>query len=74
MGIGDGVTVLEAIKAFEEVSGIQLNYRIGPRRAGDVIAIYSNYERAKKCLGWEPKFGIKEIMQSAWHWENNRPF
>ena len=74
LGIGDGVTVLEAIKAFEEVSGIQLNYRIGPRRSGDVIAIYSNYERAKKCLGWEPKFGIKEIMQSAWHWENNRPF
>ncbi len=74
LGIGDGVTVLEAIKAFEEVSGIQLNYRIGPRRSGDVIAIYSNYERAKKYLGWKPKFGIKEIMQSAWHWENNRPF
>jgi len=74
LGIGDGVTVLEAIKAFEEVSNQKLNYRIGPRRPGDVIAIYSNYDKAKRLLGWEPTHGIKEIMNTAWHWENNRPF
>ena len=74
LGIGDGVTVLEAIKAFEEISNQKLNYRIGPRRSGDVIAIYSNYEKAKAVLGWEPKYGIKEIMNTAWQWENNRPF
>ncbi len=74
LGIGDGVTVLEAIKAFEEVSGEKLNYRIGPRRPGDVIAIYSNYKRAKKYLGWEPKYDIADIMRTAWYWENHRPF
>ena len=74
LGIGEGVTVLEAIRAFEEVSGVDLNYRIGPRRAGDIVAIYSSYDRAKERLGWNPKYGIKEIMQSAWHWQNNRPF
>jgi UDP-glucose 4-epimerase len=74
LGIGDGVTVLEAITAFEEVSGEKLNYRIGQRRDGDVVSIYSNYEKAKNRLGWEPKYDIKDIMRTAWHWENNRPF
>ena len=74
LGIGDGVTVLEAIHAFEEVSGQKLTYRIGPRREGDVIAIYSNYDKAKTRLGWEPKYNIRDIMSTAWHWENNRPF
>ncbi len=74
LGIGEGVTVLEAINAFEKVSGKKLDYRIGPRRPGDVIAIYSNYEKANDRLGWEPKYGIDDIMRSAWDWEQNRPF
>lgn len=74
LGIGDGVTVLEAIKAFEKVSGEKLNYIIGPRRPGDVIAIYSNYEKAKSRLGWSPKYGIDDILKTAWTWEMNRPY
>lgn len=74
LGIGDGVTVLEAINAFEKVTGLKLNYEIGPRRPGDVIAIYSNYDRAKSLLGWQPKYGIEEIMSTAWQWEQNRPY
>ena len=72
LGIGEGVTVLEAINAFEKVSGQKLNYEIGPRRAGDVIAIYSNYKKAKEHLGWNPQLGIEDIMHSAWQWEQNR--
>ncbi len=74
LGIGQGVTVIEAIKAFEKVSGKKLNYEIGPRRPGDVIAIYSNYEKAKKRLGWEPEYGIEDIMRSSWEWELHRPY
>lgn len=74
LGIGDGVTVLEAINAFEKVTGKKLNYEIGPRRPGDVIAIYSNYDRANTRLGWQPKYGIEEIMRTAWMWEQNRPY
>lgn len=74
LGIGEGVTVLEAIEAFEKVSGQKLNYTIGPRRPGDIVAIYSNYEKARDRLGWMPKYGIEDIMRSAWAWENNRPF
>lgn len=72
LGIGDGVTVLEAINAFEKVSGQKLTYEIGPRRPGDVIAIYSNYKKAKESLGWSPQYGIEEIMETAWQWEQDR--
>ncbi len=69
LGSGNGVTVLEAIKAFEKVSGQKLKYAIGPRRSGDVIAIYANNELAVKELGWQIKYGLEEMMQTAWQWE-----
>jgi len=72
LGIGQGVTVLEAIQAFERVSGQKLNYRIGPRRPGDVIAIYANNDLAAQRLGWSPQYDIDDIMRSAWAWEGVR--
>jgi UDP-glucose 4-epimerase len=69
LGTGDGYTVLEAIKAFEEVSGVKLNYKLGPRRAGDVIAIYANNNKAKTSLGWLPSYSINNMMDTAWKWE-----
>ena len=69
LGTGDGITVLEAIRAFEEVNGVSLNYTIGPRRPGDVIAIYANKDKAENELGWKPKFSLKDIMETAWKWE-----
>ncbi|MFK7935872.1 MAG: UDP-glucose 4-epimerase GalE [Saprospiraceae bacterium] len=72
VGIGEGVTVLEAIKAFEKVAQQDLNYRIGPRRGGDVVAIYANYAKAAEKLGWQPQRSIEDIMRTAWAWENVR--
>ena len=69
LGTGTGYTVLEVIKAFEKVSGVKLNYTIGPRRAGDVIAIYANNNKAKTELGWQPKYNLDDMMDSAWKWE-----
>jgi UDP-glucose 4-epimerase len=69
LGTGNGVTVLEAIKAFEKVSGVKLNYETGPRRSGDVIAIYANNEYAVKALGWEILYDLNEMMRTAWAWE-----
>jgi UDP-glucose 4-epimerase len=69
LGSGNGVTVLEAIQAFEEISGVKLNYEIGPRRDGDVIAIYANNDLATTRLGWQIKYGLKEMMKTAWAWE-----
>jgi len=72
LGIGEGVTVLEAIKAFEKVSGKELNYTMAPRREGDVVAIYANNDKATSQLGWTPNRNIEDIMKTAWKWEEKR--
>ncbi len=69
LGTGNGISVLEAIKTFEEVNNLQLTYEIAPRRPGDVIAIYANNDAAVKQLGWKIKYDIKEMMRTAWAWE-----
>ncbi|MEO6550562.1 MAG: UDP-glucose 4-epimerase GalE [Ferruginibacter sp.] len=69
LGTGDGYTVLEVINAFEKTSGVKLNYELGPRRSGDVVAIYANNNKAKNELGWNPLFTIDDMMASAWKWE-----
>lgn len=69
LGTGNGVSVLEAIKAFEETSGQKLNYKIGDRRPGDVVAIYANNEKAVTELGWVIKYSLNDMMKSAWDWE-----
>lgn len=69
LGTGSGVSVLEAIKAFEKVSGQKLTYTVGEKRPGDVIAIYSDTTKSEKELGWKPKFSLEEMMETAWKWE-----
>jgi UDP-glucose 4-epimerase len=69
LGTGNGVSVLEAIKSFEKVSGKKLNYTIGGRRDGDVVAIYANNNLAKTELNWTPKFSLDDMMGSAWKWQ-----
>ena len=71
LGTGNGITVLEAIQAFEKVAGIKLNYEIGPRRTGDIVAIYANNDYAVKKLGWACQFDLNEMMRTAWEWEKS---
>ena len=71
LGTGNGISVLEAIAAFEKVSGKKLEYALGARRAGDVVAIYANNILARKSLEWLPKYGIDDMMLSAWKWQQN---
>ncbi|RAU84151.1 UDP-glucose 4-epimerase GalE [Pontibacter arcticus] len=69
IGTGTGNTVLEAIKAFESASGIQLNYKVGPRRAGDVPKIYADVTKATEVLGFRTTSTLEEAMLSAWNWQ-----
>jgi UDP-glucose 4-epimerase len=69
LGTGNGVSVLEAIHAFEKVSNVKLNYKIGPRRPGDIVAIYANNSLAKEKLKWDPKYSLDEMMGTAWKWQ-----
>ena len=69
LGTGKGVSVLEAIKSFERVSGIKLEYKIVGRRAGDIEKIWANPSYANKELGWKTLSSLDEAMKTAWDWE-----
>jgi UDP-glucose 4-epimerase len=70
LGTGNGVSVLEAIKSFERVSGKTLKYKIVGRRAGDIEKIWADPSYANKELGWKTVSTLDEAMKTAWDWEN----
>ena len=72
IGTGKGVSVLEAIRIFEEVNEIQINFKIGPRRAGDVEQIYSDITLSSNELKWQAKMTLENAMKSAWKWEQQK--
>lgn len=69
VGTGQGVSVLEMVHAFEEVTDQKLNYHIGPRRAGDVVAVYADATKSLEYLGWRSKRSLREALADAWRWE-----
>lgn len=69
LGTGSGVSVLEALTAFEMATGVKLNYKIVGRRAGDIEKIWADTTFANEELGWKAETGIEETMLSAWNWE-----
>lgn len=70
LGTGNGVSVLEAIKSFERVSGKKLRYKIVGRRAGDIEKIWADPSFANTELGWKTLSSLDEAMKTAWDWEN----
>lgn len=73
VGTGEGASVLEAIQAFEEATGISIPYRIGPRRPGDVEQIWADTQKAERELGWSARYTLSDAMRDAWKWEQERP-
>lgn len=69
LGTGKGSSVMEVIQAFERVSGEKLNYKIGPRRAGDITSIYSDTKKANEVLGWKAEKDLDDMLRTAWNWE-----
>lgn len=72
VGTGIGVSVLDAIKAFEKTNNLTINYSIGSRRDGDIEQIYANGSLVKGKLGWEAKETLEQAMKSAWDWEKQK--
>ena len=72
VGSGIGVSVLDAVKAFEKTNNLSINYSIGPRRDGDIEQIYANGSLVKAKLGWEAKESLEKAMKSAWDWETGK--
>ena len=69
IGTGTAVSVLQLIHAFEEFNQVRLPYKIGPRRSGDTAALYADVQKAAQVLGWKAMRGVKDIVTSAWHWQ-----
>lgn len=70
IGLGKGVSVLELIEAFNKTTGEKLPYSIGPRRPGDVAAIYADASKANKRLGWSPQYDIDDLLATSWRWHS----
>ncbi len=66
LGNGNGYSVKEVVDTVEKVTGEKVPVKMGPRRPGDSACIVASHEKAKKMLGWEPEFGIEDIVSSAW--------
>lgn len=71
VGTGTGATVLGVIKAFESANELKLNYKIGPRREGDVEAIYATVNKANNLLNWSCNVSLEESLKNAWKWEQS---
>ncbi len=71
LGTGQGASVLEVVRAFEAVIGRPLPFRIGPRRPGDVAAVYADATKAREQLGWTAKRSLSEALADAWRWEQH---
>lgn len=69
LGTGNGYSVLETIQSFEKISGEKLNYKIEPRRSGDVAEVWADTTKANKVLGWKAKRDLDTMVSSAWEWE-----
>jgi len=69
LGTGIGVSVLELVNHFMSVSGVALNYRVGPRRPGDVEKTFADPTKANKVMGWRASRSIDQALTDAWNWE-----
>ena len=73
LGTGNGYSVLDMVKAFSEASGQEIPYKIVNRRPGDIAKCYANPTKANIEIGWEAKYGIKEMCEDTWRWQSNNP-
>lgn len=69
IGTGRAVSVFELVNTFEKVNNLKLNYKVAPRRAGDVVAVWADTSLANKELGWKAERTVEQTLQAAWEWE-----
>lgn len=71
IGTGRPLSVLELVNSFERVNGVKLNWKMAPRRAGDVVAIWADPSLAEAKLGWKATRSIDQTLSAAWAWEKH---
>ena len=74
LGSGTGATVLEVLRACEEVSGRPIPHEIASRRPGDPAVLIASPQKIIDELGWSPRYmNIQDIVQTAWNWHHRHP-
>jgi UDP-glucose 4-epimerase len=69
VGTGKPVSVFELVRGFEEANNLKLNYKVAPRRAGDVTAVWADTTLANQELGWCAERELHDTLRAAWAWE-----
>lgn len=72
-GAGRGYSNKEVIETIEKVTGKKMNIKYGDRRKGDADSLYASNEKIKKVLGWEPKYNLEKIIETAYLWHTKNP-
>lgn len=73
LGTGNGYSVLDIVKNFEEANGVKIPYVIDARRPGDIATCYASAALAEKEMGWKAQYGIREMCEDSWRWQKNNP-
>jgi UDP-glucose 4-epimerase len=72
LGLGCGASVLSVLRTFMAVNGVVVPYEVVGRRTGDISAVYADNRRACLELGWRPKYGLEDIVRTAWAYEQSK--
>ena len=73
LGTGNGYSVLDMLKAFENASAQKIPYKIVPRRAGDIAKCFADPSYALETLGWSAKLSLQRMCEDSWRWQSNNP-
>ncbi|MDN3716050.1 UDP-glucose 4-epimerase GalE [Vibrio breoganii] len=73
LGTGNGSSVLDMVKAFEQASGTTIAYKIAPRRPGDIAECWADPAKAEAVLGWKATRTLQEMSEDTWRWQSENP-
>jgi len=73
IGTGNGISVKQIRDTFEKVNGVEIPFEYVPRREGDVATSFADNARAVAELGWQPKFGLEDMLVDSWNWQKQNP-
>ncbi|MDM1335766.1 UDP-glucose 4-epimerase GalE [Acinetobacter pseudolwoffii] len=69
IGTGNGISVLQVKDTFEQVNGVAIAFELAPRREGDVATCFADNTRAVQELGWQPQYGLEDMLADSWNWQ-----
>jgi UDP-glucose 4-epimerase len=73
LGTGNGISVLEMVKAFATINNVSVPYTLVDRRPGDIATCYADATRAKEELSWVAEMSLEDMVKDSWHWQSQNP-